>query len=355
MQNVDDLMRQALIDQVFPGGVLLVARGDEVLFFEAYGKANLYTGEPVVKNTVFDLASLTKPLATTPVIMKLIQDERLGLDQDLGSLMAFFKGTDKEHLTIEQLLRHTAGLPDYRPYFEGLRKTPGTVNKNALRKLLVKEPLLHTAGRNTLYSDLGFMLLEWVVEAITGERLDFRVSREVYQPMALEDLFFVDLEAAPREEKFAATEDCPWRNKLLIGCVHDDNAYAVGGIAGHAGLFGTTGDVFRLLRELLLTYHDRPATNLFHPEWVNVFFDRQPGSDRALGFDTPSAEGSSSGRHFSANSVGHLGFTGTSFWMDLDRHITVILLTNRVHPSRKNEKIKRFRPLLHDRVMENLI
>ena len=199
------------------------------------------------------------------------------------------------------------------------------------------------------------MLLEWVLEAATGHRLDHWVTQEVFQPLGIESLFFVDLEAPPRDAKFAATELCPRRQMLLNGCVHDDNAYAVGGICGHAGLFGTAMDVHALLQELLLTYHDRPARGLFESKYVKRLFEKRPDSDWVLGFDTPSGEGSSSGHYFSRNSVGHLGFTGTSFWMDLDRRITVVLLTNRVHPSRENQKIKSFRPQIHDAIMKNLI
>jgi CubicO group peptidase (beta-lactamase class C family) len=186
------------------------------------------------------------------------------------------------------------------------------------------------------------------------------VTDEIYEPFGLKNLFFVDLNSEYKSRKtgnrmFAATEICPWRNMLLEGVADDENAYAAGGIEGHAGLFGTAHDVNSLLTKLLFTFHGVSDDCLFAPELVRTFFGRQEGTDWALGFDTPSLNGSSCGRYFSRKSVGHLGFTGTSFWMDLDRFVSVILLTNRVHTSRDNMKIKEFRPVLHDAVMRDLL
>jgi CubicO group peptidase (beta-lactamase class C family) len=165
----------------------------------------------------------------------------------------------------------------------------------------------------------------------------------------------VDLNAPAPHREFAATEQCPWRKKLLSGQVHDENAYVVGGVQGHAGLFGTAADLHKLLFELLSAYHEHRSATHFRPDLVRLFFRRLPGTDKALGFDVPAANNSSAGKYFSVNSVGHLGFTGTSFWMDLDRSIIVILLTNRVHPNRESAAIKAFRPKLHDTVMESLL
>ena len=216
----------------------------------------------------------------------------------------------------------------------------------------MQEPLINAVGKAVLYSDLGFMILAWVVEHLTQRRLDHFVFEEIFQPLGLNHLFFTGKNIEDKRGAFAATENCPWRQKILEGQVHDENAYAVGGIEGHAGLFGTAGDINRLLVELLFTYHGRTNTGLFQKEPLHQFFKRLPGTDKALGFDTPSRTGSSCGRSFSQNSVGHLGFTGTSFWMDLERSVIVILLTNRVHPTRDNERIKEFRPKLHDMVMD---
>jgi CubicO group peptidase (beta-lactamase class C family) len=218
----------------------------------------------------------------------------------------------------------------------------------------VKEPIIHPVGRQTVYSDLGFMILGWMVEHLSGRRLDRFVAEEIYTPLDLENLFFIDLHSKPRKAQFAATEVCPWRNILLNGLVHDDNAYAMGGIEGHAGLFGTAMDVYCLLSVLLSDFYGRSDTRLFEKDLMKTFFKRQNVKGRALGFDTPSLTESSCGQYFSKQSVGHLGFTGTSFWMDLERSAIVILLTNRIHPSRENNKIRAFRPILHDTIMKTL-
>lgn len=351
-------MKQAVQDDVFPGGVLLVSKESDVLFFEAYGQANIETKQPVKKETVFDLASLTKPLATTLAIMKLIQQSKLKLEKTLGSILPEFEPTEKKDITVRQLLSHSSGLPDHKPYYERLRDLPFDNRRSALRDCLIKEPLISSIGQRTLYSDIGFMILSWVVENISGKRLDHFVSEEVYELLGIDwanELFFVDLSLPPKKAEFAATELCPWRKVLLNGVVHDDNAYAAGGIEGHAGLFGTASAIRDLLFELLAVYHGQFDKHVFSKELLHTFFQRQGDSDMALGFDTPSAKDSSCGSYFSEKSVGHLGFTGVSFWIDLERSIVVILLTNRVHPSRSNEKIKEFRPVIHNAIMQSIM
>jgi CubicO group peptidase (beta-lactamase class C family) len=354
MTHVDRLMKDAVLNDVFPGGVLLVSLGGATVFFEAYGSANLFAGGQMTKETVFDLASLTKPLATTLAIMHLIEQSRLSLEHSLGSILPSFKNRDKKEIRIEHLLYHNSGLPDYRPYYKLLRKIEPHRRKDALRELLTKEPLIHAPGERIIYSDIGFMILCWVIEEISGCRMDLFVTENIYRPLGLNNLFFVDIDGKSCQTKFAATERCPWRGILLEGMVHDDNAYAVGGIEGHAGLFGTAGDILSLLSELMTAYHEGSSTGVFDTDLVQMFFKRPELEGRALGFDTPSLVDPSCGRYFSERTVGHLGFTGTSFWMDLDGGIIIILLTNRIHPSRDNNRIKAFRPKLHDAVMENV-
>ena len=355
MEDVNSLMEQAVLDKVFPGGVLVVSHGNAVIFFEAYGNANIFSGISMTKETHFDLASLTKPLATTLAILKLVEQFRLSPDQELGTLLPKFKNTEKGYIRIQHLLCHCAGLPDYRPYYIELKRLPRRIRRRSLRECLVKEALVYPIGRKVLYSDLGFMILGWVVENAAGRRLDHFIDNEVFRPLGLENLFFVDLESSTCHKNFAATELCPWRNVLLTGKVHDDNAYVVGGIEGHAGLFGTAGDVHLLLSEILSGYHGDSRENIFNQRLLQMFLNQKHDTERAFGFDAPSLDGSSSGNYFSKRSVGHLGFTGTSFWMDLDRRVIVVLLTNRVHPSRENTKIKAFRPRLHDAIMKNIL
>jgi CubicO group peptidase (beta-lactamase class C family) len=355
MESVNNLMNQAVSNEVFPGGVLLVSAAGSEIFFQAYGYANIFSGRLMTRDTVFDLASFTKPLATTLAIIKLISQQKLELGQRLGSILPQLKGTDKGRISIANLLYHTAGLPDYRPYYKVLCKLEPSIRKDVLRELLVKEPLINPPGKEVLYSDIGFMILCWIIEQVSGNRLDRFVSKEIYHPLGLENLFFVDLDSTPSEVEFAATERCSWRNILLEGAVHDENAYVLGGIQGHAGLFGTVQDVFSLLSELMAAYLGSPCAGIFDTDLIQMVFKNQEHTGRALGFDIPSPIDPSCGQYFSKHTVGHLGFTGTSFWMDLDRNVMIILLTNRVHPSRSNNKIKAFRPKLHDRVMTELI
>ena len=355
MPEADRLMRQALIDGVFPGAVLLAARGGEVLVHAAYGIANKSTRQPVTTATAFDLASLTKPLGTALAVMLLCQQGRLDPDRRLAAVLPAAGGSDKRDVTIAQLLAHTSGLPDYRPYFGRLVLLPESERRSRLREFLLSEPLLHSPGTNVVYSDLNFMLLEWVVESASGQRLDRFLSAQVYAPLQAAPLFFIDRELPAPPAVYAATEQCPWRGRLVEAEVHDENAYALGGVAGHAGLFGTAAAVHAILAELLAADHELPAARLFRSEVVRRFWQPVPGTGRTLGFDMPAAVGSSCGRFFPADSVGHLGFTGTSFWIHRSRQLSVILLTNRVHPSRDNISIRQFRPQIHDAVMQALL
>jgi CubicO group peptidase (beta-lactamase class C family) len=232
------------------------------------------------------------------------------------------------------------------------------LRKRVLKELILKDPLAYLPGEEYLYSDLGFMILEWIIEEMTGTTMRKFLEQSFYQPLSLKRTFLSEDAVTPpfKQEIFAATEDCIWRKKVIQGEVDDENAWALGGYSGHAGLFGTAREVYvvvNLLREHYLGKRD----DYLKPETVKAFFTRQDiarGSDWCLGWDSPAKENSSAGRYFSRKSVGHTGFTGTSVWMDLDKDIIVILLTNRVHPTRENEKIKTFRPALHDLVMEEL-
>lgn len=353
MNLVAEAMEKGVKGSVFPGAVLLVSRGDDLLFHQAFGLADLATGEEISNNTLFDLASLTKPLATTMAVLNLVQGGKLCLDQTIGDLLPGLQKTDKSGITVDSLLRHCSGLPAHRPYYLDLVGYPREERRDRLRRLIIDEPLVYKPGTTELYSDLGFILLAWVIETISKTRLDLYVRDQIYLPLGIGTLCFRQ-SGDPLERGVAATENCPWRGRVMRGEVHDDNAWAVGGIEGHAGLFGTALDVWKLLKELLhgLLFL---KTRLINGVLVRQFAIRKPGLERVAGFDTPSCKNSSSGHLFSASSLGHLGFTGTSFWMDPEKSIIVVLLTNRIHPLRNNEKIRKFRPMIHDLVMESLL
>lgn len=354
MDRADLLMRRAVAEGVFPGGAVWVMQDGAEKFSGAYGKANIYTGRPVRVHTVFDLASLTKPLATALAVLLLAQDGRVDFDQCLADLLPGFGERKKGAVTLRQLLSHTAGLPAYRPYYIEVYREAQSERRQALNRLLAAEPLESSPGAETVYSDLCFMLLRWVVEETSGERLDRFVTRRIYHPLGLDDLFFAGDGERRQETVFAATEMCPWRGFLVDGLVHDHNAYALGGIDGQAGLFGTAASVGALLTELTAVYHRGRHAGLFDPERIRELLRPVAPGRRTLGFDVPAPEGSSSGCRFSRQTVGHLGFTGTSFWMDLEKKAAVVLLTNRIHPRSDNQGIKTFRPQLHDAVMDGL-
>ena len=351
---VHELMRQGLREDVFPGAVLLVGQGENLLFFEAYGKANLFSGQAMTRDTVFDLASLTKPLATTLAVARLVDRGRIDLDQPVAQWLPALAASDKAALTARQLLCHQSGFPAHRLFYMTLKTLPPKVRKSAVLDLLKEVPLAYPPGTSTLYSDLGFMLLCRLVESVAGCSLDQFLKADLYDRMGLNNIFFVNLIGYRRPRRaYAATELCPVRNRLLVGEVHDDNAWFAGGVDGHAGLFGTAEAVFRLLRLLVSNLRERDLPFIFSKPILREVFHGTEKNPAPLGFDRPAAQNSNAGRYFSAATVGHLGFTGVSFWLDLEKDVTVILFTNRVHPFRWNSRLSQFRPRIHDRVMEH--
>ncbi len=403
--SLQALIEEGLRKAVYPGAVLLVAQKEQCVFFEETGHLSLIPEPvPMKKDTIFDLASLTKPLATTLALMKLTDEGKIDLDAPLLELIKTSPLRDKKDLTPRLLLNHSAGFTDWKPFYLDLIEYPLGERKRVLRERVIEEPLAYAPGEECLYSDLGFMILEWVIEERAGETLPEYVRQHFYAPLGLKRTFFSPSPLSPPtrgeershygsdvkgdegivdsrspigvedklcgndgnvseeanisypRETFAATEDCPWRKRVIQGEVHDENAFAVGGYSGHAGLVGVAEEVYKIV-SLLMDHYQGHRDDYFKIETVKEFFKRQDivdGCTWALGWDTPSPQDSSSGKYFSPNSVGHLGFTGTSIWIDLEQDVIVILLTNRVHPTRNNEKIKAFRPQLHDVVMETL-
>ncbi len=371
--SISSLLRDGVSRGVYPGAVLLVWQKDFGLASEAVGRACM---EPEVVNmeedTIFDLASLTKPLVTTLVIMKLVDRGELRLDFPLDELLDREVPDEKRNITLRNLLSHSAGFPHWRPFYEMFPLLNGGQMKEEARNWLIYScPLEHEPGSRSLYSDLGYMILEWVVEQRTGQDLSACFGEQFSGPLGLHSLFLYrrDAPLGYPEERFAATErvnrqpadvsgiqGAGWQKRVLRGEVHDENAFVMGGYSGHAGLFGTAFEVFRVAH-LLMEHYLGERDDWFRPEIVREFFSRTSikGSTWALGWDTPSERNSSAGRYFSRKSVGHLGFTGVSIWMDLERLLMVILLTNRVHPSRENRAIRDFRPRLHDLVVEEVM
>jgi len=350
---VDDLMHKGLREHVFPGAVLLVGKGDAALFLQAYGTADIFSNRPMTPETVFDLASLTKPLATALAVASLVDRGRMALDRPAADWLPELPG-DKAAITVRQLLSHRSGLPAHRLFYMILKNLDPGERKDAVLGLIARTPLETPPGTSTLYSDLGFMLLCRLVERAAGCALDRFLAERIYGPMDVDDLFFVRLPTDSGSRRaFAATELCPVRCRLLVGEVHDDNAWYAGGVDGHAGLFGTARAVFHLLRRLAAEHRSLVKAPVFSKEILDNIFKNDPADHFSLGFDRPAAENASAGRYFSKNSVGHLGFTGVSFWMDPTMDMTIILLTNRVHPFRWHNQLVDFRPRIHDRIVEH--
>ena len=357
------MMDKGVADGVFPGGALVVTVHGKLAHLSFHGRSSLEPpGGPVDEATCFDLASLTKVLVTTPLVLLSIQHGRLRLEDPVHRFLPDYAGAGRETVTLRMLLDHSSGLPAWRPYYERVASSEGGAylatarGQEAVRQLAAAEALEAEPGNRMRYSDIGFILLDWILERVNGRPIDVLFREWLAGPLRLGNVFFVDLKSPARAAQtrqgrtFAATEHSSWRGRTLIGEVHDDNTYAMGGVSGQAGLFGTAEDVAVLAETWLDSFlHEGRC---FESSLVREFWQKTslPGSTYALGFDTPSPQASQAGNRFGPKTVGHLGFTGTSLWIDPDRELSVVLLTNRVHPTRRNETIKQFRPALHERI-----
>lgn len=362
-KKIDKLINTAITEGVFAGAAVGVSMGTAEKRKKStgyYGHSSVIPQKNILKKQdVFDLASLTKPLATTLAVLCLLKEKKIKTEETLGELFGLMVPGEKKKITIKQLLSHRSGLPAHKEYYRETNRTTEKKRKVLLLEKILKEKLENPPGRKTIYSDLGFMLLGLIIEKRAGVDLDRFFAERVAGPLGLSARLFFNprkKEKNKKGKKYVATEDCPWRKKVLCGDVHDDNAYALGGVAGHAGLFGSLAGVLDLLCHLLDQWQDKST----HPAYDNkdlkdfLEYGNRTRGARALGFDRPQKKGSSSGDFFSARSVGHLGFTGCSFWVDPEKELIVVLLTNRVHPDRKNEKIREFRPRFHDMVIREI-
>ena len=380
LARVDRALDRAIAEAEIPGAVVLACmqRGGERLeHCSVRGHAALRPERlPMTRETVFDLASLTKPIATATAVMQLAADGRLDLDDPVAKHLPAAAERGKERVTIRQLLTHTSGLKPWRPFHEALlererKRGERLLGTPAARDLVLerifRSTLVHEPGEAAVYGDLDFILLGALVEEVARQPLDAFCAERIFRPLGLVDTRFVRIgEAAPPVDpafrrRCAATENCPWRGRILGGEVHDPNAWAMGGVAGHAGLFATADDVLRFAEAILEAWHGRsPALERVLPRaWLRRFLSRTEGGPAGatwtLGWDTPTLGGSSSGRHFTPGAtVGHLGFTGTSLWIDLEREAVVVMLTNRVHLVAKRSPFK-LRPVVHDLILESFL
>lgn len=350
-QRAFDILRTGIEQRAFPGAAAAIVQQGKLIAHKGLGHFTYdATSSAVTAETVYDLASVTKVLATTTACMILYDRGLFKLDQPLIELLPGFADNSLEQkdarrqVTLRMLLAHSSGLPAYIRLFQTAH------NKDELLKQALRVPLTAPPGSRAEYSDIGFILLGEALQKLSGEPLDQFSQREIFAKLNLAHTCFnppADLKSAipPTED------DRTFRHRLIQGEVNDENASVMGGVAGHAGCFASSLDVSVFAQCML-----QGGTPLIQSRTLEFFTRREdfpPGTSRALGWDTPS-QPSQSGKYFSSRSYGHLGYTGTSLWIDPDRQLSVTLLTNRTWPDRGSQSIKQSRPAFHDAVIEAL-
>ncbi|MGQ0713343.1 MAG: serine hydrolase domain-containing protein [Gemmatimonadaceae bacterium] len=342
--SVVRVIDRAVADSAFPGAIAVIGTREGRTVSYGAGRIDWPAGSPApAENTLWDLASLTKVVGMTTAMMQLVEQDRVDLDAPVSRYLPEFVGEGKDRVTVRHLLTHSSGLPSWRPlYKEAL--TPDTA-----LAIVYATPLDTVPGARMTYSDLGAILAGKVVERVSGEALDVYLARHVTGPLGMTSTMYRP--DASLRGRIAPTEYDPWRQRLIRGDVHDENAYMLGGVSGHAGLFSTAADLARFAR-MMLNGGILDGARILRPQTIAQFTAVQdPGlSHRALGWETPSGR-NSAGARMSARAFGHTGFTGTSLWMDPEQGAFVLLLSNRVNPSRQNSRISRVRIALADAVM----
>jgi CubicO group peptidase (beta-lactamase class C family) len=340
------LLHEAIEQRAFPGAAIAVTYRGELVASQGFGRFTYDPSSPEARaDTVFDLASVTKVIATTSMAMLLYERGVLDFAAPVGKLLhEFGDDGDRKAVTVRMLLAHSSGLPAYIKLFETAH------NRDELLKAAYAKPLAHAPGTHAEYSDIGFILLGEILERLASTTLNAFTEREVTTPLGMSQTCFNPLPEA--KDSIPPTEDDrAFRHRIIQGEVNDENATVIGGVAGHAGLFAPATDIATFAECML-----RGGGPILQPATVALFTRREdspPGTSRALGWDTPSPP-STSGSYFSPRSFGHLGFTGTSLWIDPERRLSVTILTNRIWPDRSNRAIRQVWPLVHDAIVEAL-
>jgi beta-N-acetylhexosaminidase len=354
LQPAFDVIEKAIADKAFPGATLAVGYRNKVSY-HAFGHLGYDKDSPATKlDTMYDIASLTKVVVTSTLVEKLVEGDfpsPLDLDAPIERyLPEWATGPQPEwrhKVTVRNLMTHTSGLPAFQEYWRTSKGKADTL------RMIFAEPLEYEPGTKVVYSDLGIILMAEIIYRLTGKPLDQLANEYIFQPLGMKDSMY----HPPKNlwPTIAPTEfDERWRHRLIQGEVHDENAYAIGGVSGHAGVFSTSSDLAAFCQMLLnggVYAHHR----ILKRATIAEFTAPQPlaKNTRTLGWVVPT-EGSSSGHYFSAHSYGHTGFTGTTIWIDPDRQLFVVLLTNRVNPTRENHKIAEVRPAVHDAIIKSL-
>jgi serine-type D-Ala-D-Ala carboxypeptidase len=342
-------LQSGIEQRAFPGASVAITHRGKVVALHGLGRFTYdRDSSAVTPLTIYDLASVTKVVATTTACMILYERGIFHLEQRIAEVLPEFATADdirREDVTFQMLLAHSSGLPAYARLFENAR------NKDELVHHAARVPLVASPGSHAEYSDIGFILLGVAIEKLTSEPLDSFCKREVFTRVSTESTFFNSTQKPWHIEIPPTVDDQTFRHRVIQGEVYDENAWVMGGVSGHAGVFAPARDVSAFTHCLL-----SGGAPLVRPETVQLFTRRQPtpaGTSCALGWDTPS-QPSQSGRYFSGDSYGHLGYTGTSLWIDPERQLSVTLLTNRTWPDRQSQRIKEVRPAFHDAVIEAL-
>jgi len=352
--NVFSIIDNFINKKIFPGAQLFVSKKGEILINQGFGFHTYENKSPPVNvQSIYDIASLTKILSTTPIVMKLVSQKKINLDHSVKQYIPEFNGTFKNKVTLRHLLTHSAGLEPYIEYFleENIN------SKDEIIQDIIKRDLLFEPGTQMKYSDLGMILLAEIINIVQDKSFENLAERYIFNPFNMDDTSF-----NPSKEilgRIVPTEiDNRFRKRLVHGEVHDENAFILGGIAPHAGIFSTAKDIGNFF-QMLLNGGTWLGKRYFKQSIINQFITRQDlplGSDRAIGFDTPSKNGkSSAGDYFGDKSFGHLGFTGTSVWADSQKEIIIVLLTNRVHPTREKKGIYQARRMIYNSIMNQLL
>lgn len=341
--SLSTLLRAGVRDSAFPGAIAVVGTREGVLVTASAGMLDWQSSPAPSMSTLWDLASLTKVVGLTTAMMLLVESRRIDLDAPVQRYLPEFTGRGKEAVTVRHLMTHSSGLPAWRPLYKEAE------GPEAALALAIATPLDTLPGLRMVYSDLGAIILGELVARVSGQSFESFVRDRVFNPLGMHETMFRPPERL--RERIAPTEVDPWRQRHLRGEVHDENAFALGGVSSHAGLFGTATDLARLAR-MYLGGGTLDGRQFLSTSTIDLFTTVQDPalSHRALGWETPNGT-NSAGRLMSKRSFGHTGFTGTSFWVDRERGVFVILLSNRVNPTREHRGITAVRTAVADAVM----
>jgi len=349
--SLTNMLNDAVADSAWPGAVMMIGRGDEVIFHQAVGY-HTYAQKNITKtDDIFDLASISKVIGTTSAVMKLVESGKLSLEDRAVDYVPQLRGPDdgntriKKTITVRHLLTHTAGFEPFRLFYEM------DCSVEARWDSVFQSELIYQPGDSTVYSDIGLLVMGKIVESVTGMSQDDYLKKTVFTPLKMKDTGYNP--NSTLLDRIVPTEIK--HGELIHGYVHDENTHSLGGVAGHAGLFSTSSDLSRFCR-MMLHEGELEGVRIFEPSTIDLFTSRiDARSSRFLGWDSPEGE-SSGGIYISPHSFGHTGYTGTSIWIDVENNVYVILLTNAVHPDRKYKYPNYFewRQLLHSAAYEQL-